>query len=255
MLVENVIPSAMIDMANNFYIPEDMPVMADKLEIPGRATRPVDFDVYQSNYVPEMDASAQKLKKAQLVLCQMIRSFVPSLAAHMGTTHEGKHVYSIYFTCSTINHTDPRVYDYCKWRAILAKEDDGCFRFTRIDSFGVHNDKCIKHRARFTPPEVAFQELYPLRTRSIMAKILKQIPVDETTITLRRLRHKRLLSGNDRDKLTGIVQHIDAEPRVSNFKLEEVATKDKPNEAYRLLQLLTYLWLLSMTRKKDFAFS
>jgi len=95
-------------MAQNVYIDETTPVMVNKVELPGRSTRPVDFGVFQSTYVPLLNNAAEKLKKqkfssrkeAFLVLCQMIMSYSPSLSAHKGKSCKGSENY----TCSTINH-------------------------------------------------------------------------------------------------------------------------------------------------------
>jgi len=50
-------------MAQKVYIDETTPVMVNKVELPGRSTRPVDFGVFQSTYVPLLNNAAEKLKK------------------------------------------------------------------------------------------------------------------------------------------------------------------------------------------------
>ena len=143
--------------------------MVDKLSIAGRSVVPVDINAFLNDHAPVMNRSAEELKKqkfssvkeAHLVLCQMIRSYVPSLAAHIVKKREGKSTRSVLFSCSTISHNKKRTDEDCKWKAKLAWKVDG-FYFTTIDSFCVHCEKCIKNRARFTPTEVDFQELFSL---------------------------------------------------------------------------------------------
>ena len=197
MLIERAIPPKLVDVANSIYIDDKMPVMISKVKIPQRPTCAVNFEVFQSKYVPKMNESASLLKEqkfscvkeAHLVLCQMIRSFIPNLAAHMGKNREGKITHSITFSCSRINHMGKTEGRTCSWIAKLTKNSEGFFVFTYIDSFRVHCIDCIMNRARFTPTEVDFQELFPLRSRFLVAKILKQTPVGETTSLLKVCQH------------------------------------------------------------------
>jgi len=71
---------------------------------------------------------------------------------------------------------------------------------------------------------------------------LKQIPVDETTMSMRRYRRKSLLTTYDRNNLLSLVSKVIVDPKVSNIPLERIAATidGKPNEAYVILQLLTY---------------
>ena len=100
--------------------------------------------------------------------------------------------------------------------------------------------KCIKNRARFTSAEVDFQSVFPPQSRSIVAKALKQFPVNETTMTMRRNRLKSFLTKTDRDLLTNRVKDLEVNPEVCNIPVEAVIPRGEPNEAYRLLQLLSY---------------
>ena len=223
--------------------------MVDKYEVPERTTCPVDFTVFQRMYAPKMDLSAEKLKEqkfscvkeAYLVLSQMIRSFVPNLAVHMDKDHEGRVAHSISFCCSTVNHRVKKQEGCCEWNAKLVMQSDGCYCFTKISSFSIHREKCIKERARFTSMEVDFQQLFPRHSRSIVAKILKQVPVDETTMTMRKTRQASFLTESDRILLTNVVKGLEPDPNVSSIPIEEVGNKKEPNEAYRLLQFLTHI--------------
>lgn len=255
MLIEYAIPPLLLEMAQNVYIDETTPVMVNKVELPGRPTRPVDFGVFQSTYVPLLNNAAERLKKqkfssrkeAFLVLCQMIRSYVPSLSAHKGKSCK----WSENYTCSTVNHRTKTVEgkDCCCWGAKLEQQPDGSFRFTSIDDFNLHQEGCIKNLVRFGPLEVDFQESFPVASRSLVAKILKQPVVDETTVLMRKNRSKALLKKVDIEHLTKLVKDLDPIPQVCNYSLESVGTKEKPNEAYRLLQLLTQF------QKNDGAFA
>ena len=69
MLLEYAVPSTLVEMANTLYIDDDTPVMVDKMEMPHRATCPVNFDLFREKYVPMMDESARKLKEKKLLLC------------------------------------------------------------------------------------------------------------------------------------------------------------------------------------------
>ncbi len=248
MLIECAIPPLMIDMVDNLYIKDDMPIMVDKYETPLHKTCPVDIEVFRSTYVPKLDESAEKLKKqkfscekeAQLVLCQMIRSFVPNLAAHVERNRKGKTTHWISFCCSTVNHSVKREEGDCTWKAKLVKQKDGFFQFTEINSFGKHCEKCIKNRARFTPAEVDFLELFPDPSRPHVAKILKQIPVDDMTMAKRKQRRVSLLTDVDRKILTDFIKDVEIDTNVSSLPVEQIGTKEEPNEAYRLLQLLTF---------------
>ena len=134
-----------------------------------------------------------------------------------------------------------RVEGDCSWKATLAILDDGLFQFTDIDTFGVHCEKCIKTRARFTSAEVDFQELFPVNSRSLVAKVLKQTLVDDTTFSMRSHRAKQFLTETDRSHLVDLVKGELVKPEVSNLQVDEVGSKKAPNEAYRLLQLLSYI--------------
>jgi len=121
------------------------------------------------------------VEEAHLVLCQMIRSLIPNLAAHIGknSSRNKKHT----FTCSTVSH-DKRAMvdtDQCKWKAILSKQDDGFFQFTSIDSFSDHSDDCI-HLVLVSPKlkSVSRRRFFAgstLKSRSRVAELLYQIPV------------------------------------------------------------------------------
>ena len=91
-------------------------MMVDKMDFAGRRTCPISIRDFKRNYVRKMDASAHKLKEekfssvkeAQLVLCQMIRSFVPYLAAHVDRNRL-KESRRVTFCCSTLNHMEKKV--------------------------------------------------------------------------------------------------------------------------------------------------
>jgi len=260
MLVDCYIPPVLIEMAQTIYIDETMPVMVDKVDLVERSTCPVDIELFWEIYAPKMNESAEKLmsykfcdvKEAHLVLCQMIRSFVPNLAAHLDSTYKYKSKYCVSFSCSTKNHMAPRVACDCPWSARLEQEEDGFFYFTKIDSFELHCAECLKNRARFSTTEVDFQNLFPPRSRSQVARILKQFPVSETTMTMRRNRCKTLLTDSDRVLLTDRVKDLDVDPEVCNIPVESVGRKEEPNEAYRLLQLLSYFNKEDHARTKAF---
>jgi len=150
MLVECAIPPVLLEMADKVYIDDEMAVMVDKYDVPERETSPVDIEKFKKEYVPKMDESAKELMKqkftcedeAFLALCQMSRSFVPNLAAHVDWTYTGKNKHTICYCCSTLNHREKRREGDCDWHAKLEEQQDkdgsSFFRFTEIDSFGCH---------------------------------------------------------------------------------------------------------------------
>ena len=258
MLINCAIPPLLIDMANTVYIDDNTPVMVDKLELTGRKTCPVDFNTFLVDYVSKMDYSAELLKEQQfssvdeayLVLCQMIRSYVPNLAAHK-YKNRGR---VTTFVCSTRSHRNRTSENRCDcgWNAKLARDDNGIYHFTMIASFGKHCEQCIKNRARFTEVEVNFQYLFPKYPRSVVAGLLKQIPVDETTITMRKNRAGTILNKADQGNLMRIAANEDVRPGVSSLPPEQVGTKEEPTEAYRLLQLLSYFERKDQAHAKAF---
>ena len=263
MLVECAIPPVLLEMAGKVYIDDEMPVMVDKYEVPGRKTCSVDIDAFKSSYVPKMNKSAEELKKhkfssedeAFLVLCQMIRSFIPNLAAHIHWVYDGKEKRIVSYCCSSLNHRESKKPGDCEWHAQLEEkkvEENSYFCFTEIDSFDMHGETCISKPARFTTTEVTFQELFPPQSRSVVAKILKQVPVDQTTVSMRANRRKSFLNDVDRRLLTSTVKDLEIDPIVSSIPIEQVGKREEPNEAYRLLQFLTHIKLFDKAHAKAF---
>ena len=140
----------------------------------------------------------------------------------------------------------------CIWKAVVLKQPDDMFQLVQIDDFGIHSEKCISKRFRFTPTEVTFQEFYPYRSRSLMAKLLKQIPVDQTTITMRKHRRKTYLTNADRKHLERVVRDLVPFDEVCNLPINQAFRNDYSIEAYRILQLLTKLERDDHARAKAF---
>ena len=130
-----------------------------------------DYERYQESYVPAMNQSSDKLlrqefnsiEEAHLVLCQMIRSYVTCMTAHLRVTSPNGTGTRTLFTCSTVGHnkSDPDKACKCDWEAVVASQDNETFTFEKSGNFGLHKAECMKNFARFTPVEVTFQQAFP----------------------------------------------------------------------------------------------
>ena len=241
-LIERFIPPLLLEMAKSVYNNE-LARMSSKL-LPDCIE--TDHDRYEELYVPAMNKSADELLKqdfnsveeAQLVLCQMIRSYVPVMSAHLRITNDRGTGSRTVFTCSTVNHTKSERDKACKceWKAILVSEDNETYKFETIDTFDLHKAECLKDFARFTSVEVTFQQAFPPITRRKIATILKQVPVNEWTYTMRRNRWSRRLKSIGDQQLRRKVDEQGIDDSVTNLPLDEINSNCVPEETHELLQ-------------------
>ncbi len=240
-----------------------------------------DYSRFQSDYVAKMDESAGKLcnmafrsvDDAQLVLCQMIRSFVPNLCAHYETSSgrgtvfwfecgsKGQKKKTSSESCSTLEGFEGGE-DYfrsgkrrkkdndcvCKWKARLrsfkTESNNTLYRFSDIDSFSEHKATCLSCSTRFTTVEVDFQSLLNPDSRAKVMSELKQYMVKENTFSVRRFREKvrmmNLIDSNSMKKLEE--QEVDTDVTNLNINTED---RTIPEETMALLRYL------SMIKKED----
>jgi len=169
------------------------------------------FELFRQKCAPQMDEKAKELRNysftssedAQLVLCQLIRSFVPNLCVHYKAMNKGKSKTMLIFECGSLHFHDSSdsagsqsqsTCDCgcrCTWKARLETKDNKTFRFYSIDSFFEHKRTCLKRRTRFTSVEVDFQSRVPPDLRSRLMEGLQQYMVCESTYSVRRFRNEK----------------------------------------------------------------
>ena len=211
-----------------------------------------DFAEFLSKYVPEMDESALLLKEqdfssidvAQLGLCQMIRSYVPDLAAAEARTWSTQGGSTTSFYCPNEHHNEGAA--RCQWKAHLRWiPESKTYRFTDISSFKDHCEHCLKHKAQFTKPEIDFQERYPPSARQKAMSLLHQLPADETTFTMRRTRCSDDAEAYDTQEILRQLKEQTVDQSVTDLKLDDINNIGIPEDTMQLLKLL------SLIKKED----
>ena len=105
-----------------------------------------------ASFIPRIDLEACKLQdkkfpdvySAHTALCQMIRSFIPSLIVNVTRTRKNMTNVRMDLECATVSHDKGVGETKCPWRAVIVSEDKGTCRNCRIDSFELHSEK--KHQ-------------------------------------------------------------------------------------------------------------
>ena len=132
--ISDTLPPHLKEMAKLLYN-HKLPFMIDKAS-DGIDSVPIDFTVFKERYVGRMDKAAvllcqqtfSSISEAQLVLCQMIRSFVPNMSAVQQRTRPTKTGTTTTFVCSAVSKKEKtETHDeeetvtsvLCKWRASL----------------------------------------------------------------------------------------------------------------------------------------
>ena len=131
--ISDTLPLELKRMAGILYN-HKLPYMIDKASDAVNCVS-IDFAKFQEKYVVRMDKSALRLceqkfhsiSDAQLVLCQMIRSYVPNMSAILYRTRERSFGSTTIFLCSAYRKKmNPKTSDKeegesqaCSWRATL----------------------------------------------------------------------------------------------------------------------------------------
>ena len=221
----------------------------------------------------KMDEAAKELKSmrfsslddAQLILCQMIRSFVPNLCAHFKVTTKGKLGPLTTFVCGSVRYPkDP--HDACKWKAKVREvKENGkiVYMFTEIDSFTKHNLFCLKCHTRFTSVEVSFQSDVLPEVRAMLMTNMNQCMVREGTYTVRRFRKKQLLKTRIDSSVKDRVSKQTIDPQVTDLDLSNFSLDSSQEDSDELQRAKTMLpnepkWILqylSMIKEEDGAYA
>jgi len=93
-----------------------------------------------------------------------------------------------FIECSTVQHRKKDTEERCRWKANIISLPDGKFRFSRIDPFDFHKQRCIENVSRFVPTEITFQESLPSVSRQRIMAQLNQRAADQATFTQRHYR-------------------------------------------------------------------
>ena len=248
--LSRTIPETVETMASLLYN-KSLPLMVNKASSAFEESSVVDIDFaeFQRKYVPEMDKSALLLKEqdfasseqAQLALCQMTRSYVPHSAAAKKRTWstQGGSKY----------HKEGGV--GCTWTALLSWIPGlNTYRFTKISSFKDHCEDCLKHNAQFTKPEIDFQERYPPSARQKAMSLLHQLPVDETTYTMRRIRCSDDAQAYDTQEILNQLKEQTVDQSVTDLKPDD--TIGIPEDTTQLLKLLSLIQKEDKAKVKAF---
>ena len=261
------LPPDLLKMAAILYN-KTLPIMIDK---PSQALLcsgivrcvPLNFEEFQKTYAKRMNESAKlllqqkfsSLKRARLVFNQMIRSYLPNMCAVSDGVKKRKSGFRTTFSCISVG-TKKRRYAKekekssevtpCKWRAVLwwDSKTNTC-SFTEISPFEVHCEDCLKCDRQFSSDEVDFQSVYPRLARFKAMSLLHQLPVMESTLSMRRVRGQKKLREYDR---SAIMKQFDPEfndQSVTNLSIDEIKTRGISDTSMQLLQLLSFI------RKED----
>ena len=224
-----------------------------------------DIEEQFKRLVPDMNTSADKLMEkkfdniflAHLALCQMIRSFVPSLCANIKQTvvNEGHSV--TYIVCSTIQHRRKKTEECCKWKATLVSLPDEKFQFSRIDHFDLHKKSCIENVSRFVPTEITFQEsLPPVSRQKIMAQ-LNQRAADQAIFSQRHYRDTLFVSNTLDQKRDEHIAEKDIDWSVTSLSNPEKGGLEKQYSKESLFppETSSLLKFLSLIKAEDNAYT
>jgi len=205
---------------------------------------PIDLEEFRRSFVPEMNKSAallreqtfETLKDAHLVLCQMIRSFVPGMCAVEKNTKKTKWgtTTTYYCPCQRKNR--------CEWKAVVCwNSETDVYSFSKISSFEKHSLDCLKYHARFSQTEVEFQGKFPLESRYKVMTMLHQFCVEETTYSMRKVRSKQNAEVFDSKLVEAKSKEQVFDPSITNLDLEDIKTKGVEIETMKLLSLLNLI--------------